>query len=282
MNLKKLIEQGRIILEANSINRAKYESILLFSKINKLNYLSYYLNENKKISFKNVKVYLKKIFQRARGKPFSKIIGKREFYSREFFISKRTLDPRPETELLVDKIKDLTIKKPKIKILDLGTGSGCILISLYLELINKIDIYGVGTDICENALKIAKKNAILHKVQKNLIFLNSNWFSNISEKFDLIVSNPPYIRNCDIRKLSPEVKKFDPFLALDGGKDGLECYRIISKSAKKYLNSGGFICVEIGNNQSGEIRKIFNIVGLHLYEDHKDYSNIRRVMIFKK
>ena len=170
MKLKNLIEQGRIILEANNVYRARYESILLFSKINKLNYLSYYLNGNKRVSFKSTRTYLKKIFQRARGKPFSKIIGKREFYSREFFISKTTLDPRPETELLVDKIKDLTIKsrRSKIKILDLGTGSGCILISLYLELKNKIDIYGVGIDICENALKIAKKNAILQKVQKNL------------------------------------------------------------------------------------------------------------------
>ena len=278
-----MIKIGSKLLKKQNISSHIIDSEILLSKTLKRSREEILINPDQKVNKKNILTYKKYLKRRSKNEPIAYILGEKEFWSKKFDVSRDTLIPRPETELLVDKIKDLTIKsrRSKIKILDLGTGSGCILISLYLELKNKIDIYGVGIDICENALKIAKKNAILQKVQKNLIFLNSNWFSNIYEKFDLIVSNPPYIRNCDIEKLSPEVKKFDPFLALNGGKDGLECYRIISKSAKKYLNPGGLICVEIGNNQSSEVKKIFNTVGFQIYKDHKDYSNIRRVMIFK-
>ena len=143
---------------------------------------------------KKKKKFLKKIYFRNLGKPLSKIIGVKEFYSRQFFVNSYTLDPRPESELIVDCVKKLKkIEKNNLKILDLGTGSGCLLISIILEIKRK-NIYYVATDKCVKALEVAEKNAKKFGIEKKINFIQSDWFSNIREKFDLIVSNPPYIK----------------------------------------------------------------------------------------
>ena len=143
MRYHNLIKLGENFLEKKNISRPKYESILLFSKVNKINFNDYYINKKQKISKTQTKIFLKKIALRGMGMPLSKIIGKKEFYSREFFVNSQTLDPRPETELIIDLIKSLKRKASKsIKILDLGTGTGCIIISLYLELNKKNKCYG--------------------------------------------------------------------------------------------------------------------------------------------
>ena len=150
---------------------------------------------------------MKKIVLRGLGKPLSKIIGKKEFYSRDFFVNNQTLDPRPETELLIDFIKSFEEKrKTSLKILDLGTGTGCIIISLCLELSKKINVTGDGIDISNSALEIAKKNARYHNLGDKINFFKSNWFSNVKNKFDIIVSNPPYIKKSEINFLPVEVK----------------------------------------------------------------------------
>ena len=217
------------------------------------------------------------------GKPLSKIIGKKEFYSREFFVNSQTLDPRPETELIIDLVKSLKEKSTKpIKILDLGTGSGCIVISLYLELYKKISVSADAIDISIEALEIAKKNAKRHNIESKINFFKSNWFSNVKNKFDIIVSNPPYIKRSEIITLSPEVEKFDPKVSLCGGYDGLNAFRRIADEAKSYLKKNGFILVEVGNGQSKKVKKIFELNQFKTIGVSKDLFDKERVIIFKK
>jgi len=284
MKYHDLIKFGESFLEKKNIPRPKYESILLFSKVNKINFNDYYINKKKNISKTQTKIFLKKIVLRGMGKPLSKIIGKKEFYSREFFVSSQTLDPRPETELIIDLIKSFEGNISKsIKILDLGTGTGCIIISLYLELIKKkISVTGSATDISMEALKIAQKNARHYNIGKKIIFFQSNWFSDVKNKFDIIVSNPPYIKKSEINSLPSEVKNFDPEVSLCGGYDGLNAYKRIADEAKDYLKKNGFILVEVGSTQSGKVKKIFELQGFTSICTARDLLNKERVIIFKK
>ena len=284
MRYHNLIKLGENFLEEKNISRPKYESILMFSKVNKINFNDYYVNKKQKISKTQIKIFLKKIALRGMGKPLSKIIGKKEFYSREFFVNSQTLDPRPETELIIDLIKSLERKMSKsIKILDLGTGTGCIIISLYLELNKKkISVTGDAVDISKEALQIANKNARHHNVGSKINFFKSNWFSNIKNKFDIIVSNPPYIKKSEIKSLPLEVKNFDPEVSLCGGHDGLNAYRIIANEAKDYLKKNGFLLVEVGSNQSKKVKKIFELKKFSTVCISKDFLKNERVIIFKK
>jgi len=283
MKYHNLIKIGKNFLEKKNIFRPKYESILLFSKVNKIDFNDYYVNKKKKISKRQTKIFLKKIALRGMGKPLSKIIGKKEFYSRDFFVNSLTLDPRPETELIIDLAKSLEDKWSKpIRILDLGTGTGCIIISLYLELHKKISLLADATDISVEALKIAKKNAKRHNIESKINFFKSNWFSNVKNKFDIIVSNPPYIKKSEISSLPPEVKKFDPKISLCGGCDGLNSYRRIADEAKNYLKKNGFILVEVGSGQIKKVKKIFEYNQFDTISVSKDLFGKERVIIFKK
>ena len=282
MNYYNLIKVGENLLAKKKILRPKYEAILLFSKINNINFNSYFKDEKKIISNTQTKKFLKKIALRGLGKPLSKIIGKKEFYSRDFFVNNQTLDPRPETELIIDFIKSFEEKrKTSLKILDLGTGTGCIIISLYLELSKKINVTGDGIDISNAALEIAKKNAKYYNVAGKINFFKSNWFSNVENRFDLIVSNPPYIKKNEINFLPVEVKRFDPLVSLCGGYDGLNSYKRIAEKAKNYLKKEGIICVEVGNKQSNKVKKIFELKQFTTIDVLKDLFNIERVIIFK-
>ena len=172
MNYYDLIKVGEKFLAKKKILRPKYESILLFSKINKINFNNYFTNEKKIVSKTQASIFLKKIILRGLGKPLSKIIGKKEFYSRDFFVNTHTLDPRPETELIIDFIKSFEENRlTPLKILDLGTGTGCIIISLFLELNKKINVTGDGVDISDDALEIAKKMQDTIILATKLIFL---------------------------------------------------------------------------------------------------------------
>ena len=281
MTLQDLLNKGKQILSFKEIQRSKYEALIIYSKINNFQPLDYYLYKDKKVSQKQIKIFLKKIYQRSLGKPFAKIFGKKEFYSRDFFVNFFTLCPRPETELIVDIIKKIEVGDKKLKILDLGTGSGCLLISLILELKKNNFVFGTGIDRCKEAIRIAFKNAKYYEIEKHLEFFESFWFSNVKRKYDIIVSNPPYIERKEIENLPDSVKKFDPLIALDGGVEGLDGFREIAKSVKKFLNPRGYICLEIGYNQKKEVRKIFEKEKFILVNEYKDYGDKDRVIIFK-
>jgi len=279
---KDLIDLAKEFISTKDLKQLRYESQILISNILNRSLLKVIVDRKITISDKNKKKFLKQIYSRSLGKPISKIIGMREFYSREFFVNSFTLDPRPESELIIDCIKRLKIKKRNdVRILDLGTGSGCLIITLVLELSKKKKVYAVAVDKCQSALDLAAKNAIKFKIGNNITFIKSNWFSNVEGKFDIIVSNPPYIRSKEIESLDNTVKNFDPFIALNGGEDGLDAYKQIAKNSKKFLNNDGYVCLEIGFNQKNDVSRIFVLNKFKKIYELKDLSNRDRLLVFK-
>ncbi len=280
---KYLINYCAKLLKNEDIKKPRYEAILILSHMLKKNFLEVFCNDSIKLNKKEIKKYLKKVYQRTLRKPLSRINGKREFYSRNFFISKYVLDPRPESETLVSVVKRIieSSSKKSLDILELGVGSGCLIISIFLESKNKY-LSGLGVDISDEAVNLAKKNLNKYNLTNNLKIKKSNWFSNIEKRFDLIISNPPYLDLDKINSLDDEVKKYDPEISLDGGKRGLECYNKISKDIWKFLNVGGMLCLEIGLNQSKEIKEIFEKQGLVRVSTDRDLLNKERVIVFKK
>ena len=283
VEINKNLQFAKSLLKKEQIERPMHEVRLILSKYinNSLlqigNREPVYLEEK----FKNK--FFKNIYQRTKGKPISRILGKKEFFSRSYYIDINTLDPRPETEILVESVikKINGLKKKNIKILDLGTGSGCIIISIFLEL-KKISkkLIGSGVDISEKALSIARKNAKVYGLSTKINFFKSDLFSEVTETYDIIVSNPPYIRQDGIEALSNSVKLFDPYLSLNGGKDGLKFYKKIFYKLPHYLKSDGYLFLEIGEGQFEDVVKIFSENKSLKYHFLKDYSKIVRCLIF--
>ena len=216
--------------------------------------------------------------------PVDKILGKKSFYKLEFEVNQDVLSPRYDTEILIDEAITLFNPDEKIDILELGTGSGCIVISLLNEYKNA---RAVGIDISEKALIITKTNAIKNQVDDRLSLLHAGWFDNditekINKKFDIIISNPPYIPSDDIQKLDNEVKNFDPLLALDGGTDGLRDYKRICSLAESLLKEDGYLIFEAGINQAHDIAEIGVQNRLKLVKISNDLNGIERCVILKK
>ena len=216
--------------------------------------------------------------RRLNGEPISKIFKKRDFYNSTFVISNDVLDPRPETELIVE-IANNYINKNEVKnILDLGTGSGCILLSILKE--NRM-INGLGIDLSKDAISIAKQNSKKLNLETQSNFLVSNWMSSVNYKYDLVVSNPPYIASEDIKKLSKSVKIYDPILSLDGGDDGLNSYRLIASDLKRIISMNALIIIEIGYNQSLQVIDIFKKNDFKLIKKYNDINGLDRVLTFQ-
>jgi release factor glutamine methyltransferase len=217
--------------------------------------------------------------QLAQGVPLSRILGYREFWGLNFKLSPATLDPRPDTETLLEAIlKNYPHQETPLKILDLGTGTGCLVISLLTEYPNAL---GTAIDINPKALEVARTNAEQNTVAKRLTLLQGDWFSPLSptDTFDIIVSNPPYISESDYKDLDKNVMDFDPIQALVGGKDGLECYRKIAESFRNHLKPGGSLVLELGYGQEACVRKMFYSNKLNKIKTYKDLSEISRCLI---
>ena len=214
--------------------------------------------------------------RRQRGEPVDLIMGTRGFYLGEFKVTSDVLSPRPDTECIVEGI--LRHAPKDAHILDLGTGSGCIIISLLMALKKST---GTGVDISDKALSVAKYNSAHNKVDSRSNFMQSNWFENVTGVYDVVVSNPPYIPSQDIMNLQDEVKKHDPMLALDGGSTGLEPYYKIAKNAKLYLKENGIVAVEFGINQARCVQDIFETHGFERIESLFDLGKIERGLMFK-
>ena len=198
--------------------------------------------------------------RRVHGEPVYRILGIRPFYGLDFRLSRGTLEPRPDTEILVDLVLDLVRarREDPLRILDLGTGTGAICLSLLSELPNAT---GIGTDLSTDALATAAENAVLNGLSDRFAAVQSNWFEKISGTYDVIVSNPPYIRSSVIPTLDRMVREHDPLLALDGGADGLEAYRAIAAGARPFLGRDGIIAVETGFDQREDVGKVFENEG---------------------
>lgn len=213
-------------------------------------------------------------------RPIQQIIGQAFFYGRRFFVNEHTLIPRPETEILVFNVLELSKNFENPKILDIGAGTGCIPITLMLE---NPDIIADTVDISAGAIEIARKNALFHNVLNNFRIIKSDLFENVKEKYDIIVSNPPYIPLKDKENLQIEVRDFDPPSALfTKDEEGLEYYKRITEKAQDFLNNNGFLAFEIGQHQAQAIAQLFEQNKFKVIKTEKDFNNIERVIIAQK
>ena len=253
MTIKELLNQGIIILKNEDIDgpKNKARSILQHTLKKTREYLIIY--DNKEVTKAQREEYVKNIKRLIAGEPLQYITGVQEFMKMNFVVTKDVLIPQPDTEILVEEVIKIANKMQNPYILDLCTGSGAIAVSLAKNIPN---VKIVATDISKKALEIAKYNAKLNGVLNNIDFIESNLFEKLKNiKFDIIVSNPPYIATSEIKTLPKDVRQ-EPIIALDGGKDGLRFYREIYEKGYEYLNRHGFLCVEIGYNQKEAVKKI--------------------------
>jgi release factor glutamine methyltransferase len=217
--------------------------------------------------------------RRLRREPVSRILGRREFWSLPLDVSPDVLDPRPETETVVEAALDFVtrggLRAEKLRVLDIGTGSGALLLALLSELPNAI---GTATDVSLPALDIARGNAERNRLNARATFVACNMADGVQGPFDLVVSNPPYIARAEIPTLAPEVRDYDPALALDGGADGLDAYRLIANDARRLLAPGGRLFVELGVGQEGAVRSLFTNAGLNAGDARPDLAGIPRVL----
>ena len=253
MTIKELLNQGTIMLKNEDIDgpKNKARAILQYTLQKSKEYTIIY--DTKEVTQKQRDEFVKNIKRLISGEPLQYITGVQEFMKINFLVTKDVLIPQPDTEILVEEAIKIANRLDNPLILDLCTGSGAIAVSLAKNIPNaKI----VATDISKRALEIARQNAKLNGVLNNIDFIESDLFNKIKNiKFDIIVSNPPYIETDEIKKLPKDVRQ-EPTIALDGGKDGLDFYRKIFAKGNEYLNRQGFLCVEIGYNQKEAVRKI--------------------------
>jgi len=219
------------------------------------------------------------LVRRLGGEPVSRILGRREFYGREFIVTPATLDPRPDTETVVETVLPLLSGMSRPRILDLGTGSGALLVTILCE-IGKAT--GIGTDSSAAALEVACDNARLLGVDARATFIVADWLAGIDGRFDLIVSNPPYIRRGAIATLEIEVRDHDPLVALDGGLDGLDAYRQIAAGSARVLAPGGAVVLEIGSEQASAVTSMFEEHGYSCERLARDLAGRDRVVVLKR
>lgn len=253
--------------------------ILLQKALGGVDRLYIHLNLSEELEIEQEEIFLRLIEERLKGRPIAYIVNNREFMGLDFYVKEGVLIPRPDTEILVEEIIELCKDKDDLDILDIGTGSGAITVSL-AKYIEKSRL--TSLDISEIALEIAKKNAKSNGVIGKINFIKSDLFQQIvgtNLKFDIIVSNPPYIRKRDIDELHTQVKDYEPYNALEGGIDGLDFYRNITEQSKNYLKPGGILAYEVGHDQVEEVVKIMQNNGYNKIYIKKDLQGIDRVVI---
>ena len=283
-----ILSEGKDILKNANIETFDLDSRVLLSYILGIEHHLFISNPKIEVPQKQYKEYIKLIKRRAKNEPIAQITKEREFWSIPFKVSKHTLIPRPDSETLVDAVKkEFKDKSLPHKIIDLGTGSGCLLLTLLTEYENAI---GFGIDIKDDTLKTAKKNAKKLSLDNRATMIKHNWCNKQphkkikDKKFNIIISNPPYITKKEMKTLDKDVKKYEPRIALYGGNDGLDEYRNISKALYYWdiVEPNGKIFLEIGKGQETDAKKIFEAFGFKFINYFKDLNGIIRVIELKK
>lgn len=271
MTYREAVEFGTKCLTDAGVPDAALDAWYLLQMVCRIERSYYYVHGEEDITQDAQKEYEIAVQKRAEHIPLQYIVGEQEFMGLRFKVNSNVLIPRQDTETLVEQV--LKIVKPGMKVLDLCTGSGCVLISV---LKNAPELTGMGSDISKTALLVAKENAKLHEVDAE--WVRSDLFDNITETFDVVMANPPYIPTGEILSLMPEVRDFEPENALDGGADGLDFYRKIAGQVKDYLNPGGYVYMEIGYDQGEAVSELMRNAGFTEVEVIKDLAQNDRVV----
>ncbi len=278
MDIQSALKKGQSILIDNNIISAKLDSEILMSQAIRKNKTFIILNLNKEIKKRDLDYFNNLIQERAKSKPIAQIIKKKDFWKYEFIVNNNVLIPRPDTEILIEQALKLVKNKNRLQILDIGIGSGCILMSILKE---KKNFIGTGIDISNKSLQISKVNGQKLRINNRLRLFKSNIDNFNTGKYDLIVSNPPYIKKSNLKCLEKDIG-FEPKQALDGGLDGLsEIRKVINKSSELIKRSGHLI-IEIGFDQKNKVKKILRDKGFYIKKTVKDLSNHDRCIVSTK
>ena len=275
MDIQSALKKGQSILIDNNIISAKLDSEILMSQAIRKNKKFIILNLHKEIKKRDLDYFDNLIQERAKSKPIAQIIKKKDFWKYEFIVNNNVLIPRPDTEILIEQALKLVKNKNRLQILDIGIGSGCILMSILKE---KKNFIGTGIDISNKSLQISKVNGQKLRINNRLRLFKSNIDNFNTGKYDLIISNPPYIKKSNLKCLEKDIG-FEPKQALDGGLDGLsEIRKVINKSSELIKRSGHFI-IEIGFDQKNKVKKILRDKGFYIKKTVKDLSNHDRCIV---
>ncbi|WP_265517533.1 peptide chain release factor N(5)-glutamine methyltransferase [Nitratireductor luteus] len=279
--LDALLRQARTILQEAGIAGAAYDARLIVEHFAGITQADLIASPGRAVAAAQAMAVLAAARQRAAGKPVHRILGYREFYGLKLMLSAETLEPRPDTETLVDLVlphlRETVRRRGSCTILDMGTGTGAIALALLSAV---PEARAVGTDISDDALATARTNADMNGYSERFVTRRSDWFGEIEESFDLIVSNPPYIATAEMDELSREVREHDPVNALHGGVDGLDAYRQIAAEAVGHLNAAGAIAVEIGSSQAADVKEIFASNSFQAADAAADLAGHDRAILF--
>ncbi len=280
-SLSGVLKKTRKLFHDRKLENADIDARLLVEFFTSTTRKDEILNPDLQVNDEALQQLNKAIFDRLNGKPVYRIIGKREFYGIEFHLSADTLEPRDDTEALVDlvlpEVRFMSDRYGEAEIVDMGTGTGAIAIAL---LVNVHELKTTAVDISDDALKTALLNAQSAGVADRFSSLKSDWFFNLSGKFDMIISNPPYIPENQITSLAIEVKEYDPLRALAGGQDGLDFYRKLAEGSRPFLKPHGMVAVEIGKGQEEDVIALFLENGFELKKTRKDLNGVLRALLF--
>ena len=275
MIISELLDSGSKILKINKIQTHQLDSELILSELLKKQRENLLINSDQEVSNNIIDNFNKLIVRRSAKEPVAYILKNKEFWSKDFFVNRNTLIPRPETELLCENVVKI-LKNKSFYILDIGTGTGCILLSILSEIKGG---KGIGIDISKKTIDVAKKNSNRLGLNKRVKFFTKSLDDIYGYKFDLIVSNPPYIKTADIKNLSEDIRKFEPKIALDGGKDGLDVIKKIIYKSKTILKKFGLLALEIGYGQHYKVSQILKEQSFREQLLVKDYRNNIRCIL---
>ena len=279
MNYYRVLLEAEKNLKSIFIKNPRLDSELLLSRSLKISRENILVNLNRKISKKNFNYFKKLIERRKKNEPIAYIVGYKEFWKRKFKVNNDVLIPRPDTEFMVEESLRLIPKNCSLNILDIGTGSGCIILSILKE---RKKCYGVALDISKKALNVAKFNAKMQQIKNRIKFVNSDIDKFNSGKYDVILSNPPYIKNFDIKYLDKDICFFEPKIALKGGFDGYSTIRTVIDKSKILMKKKGKLFLEIGNNQAKYVLQLLKTKGFYINKIVKNLSKNNRCIVSTK
>ena len=279
MRLETAINNAYQKLKDNDIKSALIDSELLIANVINKSREYVVLNSNEVICEKQLNKFKYMINQRSEGKPVAHLINKKFFWKNEFFINKHVLIPRPDTEVIIEQVLKIYKNRKNINFLDIGFGSGCILLSILKE---RRNFRAIGVDISSHALKVCEINAIKLGVRKRVKLINSDIDKFSLGKYDLIISNPPYIKKSDYKYLEKDVRVFEPEVALNGGLDGISEIRKVIKKSSELIKFGGKLILEIAYNQKQEVKKLLKVNGFYINSVVKDLGKNDRCIISTK